>query len=253
MIDFDVISKEYVIAAYKPDKKYSIHPTILHLLEPLNGKTVLDVGCGDGCLTRDISKKAYLVHGIDISVKLLSLACRAKLHAIASNTPPFNTSYSIHDMFMPGLPTCDVICAPFVINYSKTVGELEKLILNFSSSLKHKGRIVCVVDLPKLFLSPSQIIQQKKLGAVKKVNSELRDESQIDIDLYNNNSFVCQLESRYYSPETIERIFTENGFTELSWHNPIISPEAFEIFGENFWRNYESVCELGYFTAIKTR
>ncbi|MET3108649.1 2-polyprenyl-6-hydroxyphenyl methylase/3-demethylubiquinone-9 3-methyltransferase [Oxalobacteraceae bacterium GrIS 2.11] len=48
---------------------------------PLNGKKVIDVGCGGGILTESMSKKGAIVTGIDLSEKALSVA---DLHSLES-------------------------------------------------------------------------------------------------------------------------------------------------------------------------
>lgn len=57
-------------------------------LAPLDGKVVLDVGCGGGILSDSMARKGAQVTGIDLSAKALRVA---QLHALEANTP--NVSY----------------------------------------------------------------------------------------------------------------------------------------------------------------
>ncbi len=57
-------------------------------LAPMDGKVVLDVGCGGGILSDSMARKGAQVTGIDLSTKALRVA---QLHALEANTP--NVSY----------------------------------------------------------------------------------------------------------------------------------------------------------------
>jgi ubiquinone biosynthesis O-methyltransferase len=55
---------------------------ILELVGDVNGRTVLDVGCGDGDLALDLTKGGALVTGIDASTEMIDAArSRAKQHS----------------------------------------------------------------------------------------------------------------------------------------------------------------------------
>jgi 2-polyprenyl-6-hydroxyphenyl methylase / 3-demethylubiquinone-9 3-methyltransferase len=57
-------------------------------LAPLQGKRVLDVGCGGGILSDSMARKGATVLGIDLASKALKVA---QLHALEAQTP--NVSY----------------------------------------------------------------------------------------------------------------------------------------------------------------
>jgi 2-polyprenyl-6-hydroxyphenyl methylase / 3-demethylubiquinone-9 3-methyltransferase len=57
-------------------------------LAKLQGKTVLDVGCGGGILADSMARRGATVTGIDLSTKALKVA---QLHALEAQTP--NVSY----------------------------------------------------------------------------------------------------------------------------------------------------------------
>jgi toxoflavin synthase len=233
---------QYVKTNLKADKKYSVLPTILHLLESLEEKVVVDVGCGDGFFSRAIvEKNPSWVYGIDFSREQIE---KAKLQA----HPKIN--YSIQDMFAE-LPRCDLINAPFVLNYAQSISELSALLKNFYCSLTSGGKLVTAVDLPKLFLDDEQIARKKKFGAVKKFESNLVDGSEIQIDLFGNQEHICTLWATYFSPQSLERCLRATGFEDIKWHSSIISEEGRRILGDDFWQDYSQLCELGYLTACK--
>lgn len=56
----------------------------IHSLVPLQGKSVLDVGCGGGILADAMARKGANVLGIDLATKALKVA---QLHALEAGTP----------------------------------------------------------------------------------------------------------------------------------------------------------------------
>ena len=65
---------------------HQINPLRLNWIDGLvnlNGKNVLDVGCGGGILSDSMARKGALVTGIDLSVKALRVA---QLHALEAGT-----------------------------------------------------------------------------------------------------------------------------------------------------------------------
>lgn len=76
-------------------------------LAPLDGKVVLDVGCGGGILSDSMARKGAHVTGIDLSSKALRVA---QLHALEANTP--NVSYreiSAEEMALDRPASFDVV------------------------------------------------------------------------------------------------------------------------------------------------
>jgi 2-polyprenyl-6-hydroxyphenyl methylase / 3-demethylubiquinone-9 3-methyltransferase len=70
---------------------HAINPLRLDWIDqhaPLNGKQVLDIGCGGGILADSMARRGALVLGIDLAGKALKVA---QLHALEAQTP--NVSY----------------------------------------------------------------------------------------------------------------------------------------------------------------
>jgi predicted TPR repeat methyltransferase len=54
---------------------YSARPFVMQLCEPLEGITMLDIGCGEGYVGRELLKRgASRIHGIDISSAMIEKA-----------------------------------------------------------------------------------------------------------------------------------------------------------------------------------
>ena len=72
---WDLIAADW--AKFAKTNDYRIHfliPHTLKLLGPVNGKSILDLGCGEGGYARILSKKGAVVTAIDGSEKLIEIA-----------------------------------------------------------------------------------------------------------------------------------------------------------------------------------
>lgn len=54
---------------------------VVDWLDPAAGERILDVGCGDGALTRRLAERGALVVGVDASSSMVAAACEAGLDA----------------------------------------------------------------------------------------------------------------------------------------------------------------------------
>lgn len=232
--DYNVLADVYQNTDIKPDKKYSILPTVLMLAGDLSGKIVLDLGCGSGFFTRQFVVAANRVIGIDNSSEQIE---RAKQHPIPS------IDYRLADILKEELPTADIICAPFVLGYCADVDELKNLFAKMYKSLTNGGRLVGVLDVP-------QGMDLKKYGATKILHGE-KNGSKIEIILTDGITPICTLWATYFTTETVESLLVEVGFHNIEWHTPIVSEAGLSEMPRDFWDGYIAKCELGYFTAIK--
>ncbi|SDB13621.1 Methyltransferase domain-containing protein [Pseudobutyrivibrio sp. YE44] len=118
-------------------------PCIKELLPDLNGRTVVDLGCGTGIFTFLLEKSlpSKLI-GIDLSEEMLSIA---KKKSDENNS---NAVFVLHDA-----ATCrEVIKEPVDFIFSSTtshyIGNLEQFFENVSSSLKNGGECIFSIIHP---------------------------------------------------------------------------------------------------------
>lgn len=234
--DYTELSETYRQTATKPDKQFSTLPTVLKIAGDVEGKTILDLGCGGGFFSNAFARKgAKKVFGIDNAAEQISLAKKSALE---------NTAYIVADIFEDALPTADIVLAPYVVNYATDTKELAKLFQNIYASLKKNGKLVMVVDLP-------EGRDLKKFGAVKSVLGEKVDGARIEIQLFNKDKFICTLSAVYFTPSTLEKVLYDVGFADVVWSEPIIANEGIKRFGDEFWEGYLESPELGYISAVK--
>jgi SAM-dependent methyltransferase len=237
MNDYNVLATSYRKTDAKPDKLYSILPTVLSLIGDCKNKTVVDIGCGSGFFTNAlIEHGAKKVIGLDNSNTQLEIA--------KMNSPYSDIDYQYSDMFVDKLVRSDIMVAPFVANYARTIPILEHFFRQAHASLNENGKIVLVIDLPN-----GKNLQ--RFGAIKTMSKPFVNESGIKIKLFKDEKETCILNAIYFSPETIAFSLRKAGFKNIEWHKPLISQEGMTVLGNDFWQGYLDDPELGYVSAEK--
>lgn len=225
------ILNNYKRSHLKPDKQYSILPTVISLVGNIQNKTLLDLGCGTGFFCIPFIGTAKKIYGIDNSQTQLNLAVQHP-----------SITYLLDDIFTSKLPMADIIIASFVVNYAPTIPVLKTLLEKMYRSLPYDGKIVIVIDLP-------DNRDLTRFGAKKKLLGPAKDETLLSITLLDHHKEICTLSATYFTPETIEKVLKEIGFQEITWHHPIINEQGITTLGYKFWEGYIENPELGYVTA----
>ncbi len=236
--DYDSLAVAYSKSHDKPDKKYSMGPTMMSLLSPLEGKVILDIACGDGFFTRQLAARAARVYGIDNSPEQIKRACA---------TGGANIEYILGDMRTTQLPACDGICMPFVFNCLETRAEMAALFKKFHHALSKGGMMVGIVDMPRW-----PVHDNKKFGAVKRIPSGvLAEGAPMDIELYNGDAHITTLHGVYHTRKALSFALHEAGFTPVIWHPPQVSAEGLRVMGRDFWEEYLARSDVEYVHVMK--
>jgi SAM-dependent methyltransferase len=237
MNDYEALASSYGNSNVKPDKQYSILPTVLKLVGDCEGRNMIDLGCGAGFFTLPFAQSgAAVVCGVDNSPAQIALAKRFSAHP--------NIAYRVGDIFTQHGEPVEIITAPFVANYARTVPVLRHFFELVFTSLREGGKAVFVIDLPNGR-------SLKRFGATKVFDGPVADETPIRIHLFNGDKQICTLDGVYYTPQTVEKQLLRVGFRTVTWHKPIVSEEGVNALGPEFWEGYIDDPELGYLTAEK--
>lgn len=118
-----------------------IRPSILRVLGNLQGKTLLDVGCGSGYLTSELAKTATKVVGTDFAPDFIKI-CQEKY----KNQQ--NLSFQVQDVAKEfGFPneSFDIVLCKMVLQY---VDSIDNFAHESARLLKSDGKVVVIVDHP---------------------------------------------------------------------------------------------------------
>ena len=127
---------------------FSARPFVLDMCEPLQGLNILDVGCGEGYVGRQMLKRgAKHVDGIDISDKMISNAIRIQEDENIQHST-YRTS-NILDFKVEQREEYDLILAMFLFNYLN-VEETQTVMEKVFELLKPGGRFIFSVPHPLL-------------------------------------------------------------------------------------------------------
>jgi 2-polyprenyl-3-methyl-5-hydroxy-6-metoxy-1,4-benzoquinol methylase len=164
--DYDDYADEY--AAYVawreqagPDADpFGLLLPLLDLLGDVNGRRVLDAGCGEGYLARWLAARGAHVTGIDLSARLIALA-RAK-------DPGGSIDYQVADLSQP-LPSAagrfDAAASYLVLN---DVRDFRGFAATLAASLAPGGRLALALNNPYSAVTDRHVTDYFDSGAVSR-------------------------------------------------------------------------------------
>jgi len=123
---------------------YTARPQVMAMCQPLAGKRILDLGCGEGYCSRMLRERgASDVLGVDLSPRMIELA-RA-----AEQAQPLGIRYDVCDAAKLDLDdaSVDVVLAMFLFNYLG-VEQMRETMVNVHRMLAPGGHFVFAVPHP---------------------------------------------------------------------------------------------------------
>ncbi len=217
------------ISSIDPSKKYVQYPSSLALLGNIRDKVILDIGCGDGILTRQIALKGAQVYGYDNAKKQIEIAqkeevkLRQGIKYYVSNPVDFKINLK-----------ADKVIATLVLPAAQNLQELENFFKSASNYLGVGGVFISINLNPDF--KPSKTI------AYNRRFTKLPDEK-IKIEFFENNQkFKFSILDSDFSFKEYEAAAKRAGFKKVQWKKLKISEEGIQALGKNFWEGYEDNC-----------
>jgi ubiquinone/menaquinone biosynthesis C-methylase UbiE len=137
------IAASYSLSKQLPFRLFVEQPTIFHLLGDLAGRSVLDLGCGDGIWTREIIRGgAARAVGVDLSPAMITRAKEATSGA----------SFEVGDAATLGRLSSapfDLVLGSYLLNYADTREKLLGMLETARANLKGGGKFVGFNDDPR--------------------------------------------------------------------------------------------------------
>ncbi|WP_228014590.1 class I SAM-dependent methyltransferase [Fortiea sp. LEGE XX443] len=124
---------------------FTARPFILELCEPVHELRVLDLGCGEGYCSRELSRRgAVQVHGIDISQGMIEAARLQELEEALEITYEIGCATNLKQF---GNGEIDLIVAVFLFNYL-TIDQTQECMKEVVRVLRPGGRFVFSIPHP---------------------------------------------------------------------------------------------------------
>jgi SAM-dependent methyltransferase len=122
---------------------YTARPQVMALCEPVAGKQVLDLGCGEGYCSRMLRQRGAQVLGLDVSERMIELARQAE------RAQPLGIRYDTADAVTVNLgeASVDLVVAVFLFNYL-SVEQMRQTMTNVHRMLRPGGHFVFAVPHP---------------------------------------------------------------------------------------------------------
>jgi len=197
----------------KSPHNQTIKEKLFDLVGDYSGKTILDLGCGIGVFSKDLSNKAQKVVGIDISEKCIEYA-KSKNNSdnIDYFTMDINNINLIKEKF-------DIVFSDMVFNY---IEDYDKLLLNIYELLNDNGIVV---------FSQVHPISTASLGESSWVNED--GKLKFQMDNYSNVSkryreyFEGNFELYHRRFEDLINIAIKNNFEIVELFEPYTSEKEY--------------------------
>lgn len=228
---YATIAAEYKKSKLQPWRLHLEHFTLFELIGDLQGKSVLDLACGEGFYTRRLKQRgAARVVGVDLSPPMIELA-RAE-----EARQPLGIEYIVHNASTLDLKErFDLIVAAYLLNYSRTREELLAMYQAVARSLKPGCRFVTVND--NIAQPLTSYAATKKYGVVKSIAGELKEGTPVTISLDVEGKSIA-FDNYFLSIETHEAALKAAGLRDPRWHLPRLSPEGEAEYGKDHWAEF---------------
>jgi ubiquinone/menaquinone biosynthesis C-methylase UbiE len=227
--------------------KYMINPTILDLLGDVKGKTILDVACGEGHLSRrlaELAERNIRITGVDASEKLIEIAKRR------NNSFSDCIAFQVGDASrMDQVPsnTFDIAICNMALMFIK---QYEQAVREVARALKPGGIFVFSLLHP-CFMTPGSdwiMDDAQRPGEGKRIGWKT-DNYHLGL-VSRDVMFVCDTRETYYFCRTLEdyvRTLRNNGFVLTDLREPLPPRTMMERKPE-----FEAEVKRGLFLITKT-
>lgn len=219
------------IADNNPHLHYTILTSeIINLVDNVNGKSILDAGCGDGYLSRLLTNLGGEVTGIDVSEKMISIA---KEYSISKNDKIKYLELSIQSLTALNNCSFDIVIANMVIMDSY---DMESMFSELKRVLKPGGELIFSILHPSTFQPKNpwfKAIDAQKFKLLPKIRYKYVEDV-YEIRLHPDSP----IKTFYFSRKLIDyyKLLEKLKLTIVNEIEPKISPDLL--------RDYDSVSQL---------
>jgi cyclopropane fatty-acyl-phospholipid synthase-like methyltransferase len=236
---YDQLSAEYsALIETDPAKQFVQYPEALRLLGDVEGKKILDVGCGQGAFTRILSKRGADVVGYDPSIEQIKKAKEAEAQEKLGIKYFVGDRASISSEFK-----FDKAVSVMVLMYATDRKNLQDIFTGANEALEENGSFSSITFNPNF----------KRFGEVAYNRRVVRtDDGKIRVDFIDENSNV-KMSAKFsdFSVSDYEIAAKEAGFSKIEWVKLEIAPKGKEKSDNDYWKDFDNDPPYIGFVATK--
>jgi SAM-dependent methyltransferase len=239
---YETISNEFQQARQMPVTRFLEVPSVIQAVNPIKGKSVIDLACGEGFYTR-IWKRlgADRVFGLDLAPEMIALAEQQE------KAFPLGIRYIVSDASKRyKIGRFDIATAIFLFNYASDVETLFMMIENVFINLENGGRLIAVVPNPNFVNDRKDTLPYGYF-----VEEISREPSSMRVEMTFTGDKPFSIEFTQWAKAIYEKTLSETGFGDISWSHFKVSDEGMKNLGSEFWRSTLENPKSIILTAVK--
>lgn len=232
MTQYDTIALEYQrISATVPLREAEWY-SLRQRLGDLEGRSVLDLACGDGMGTRLFKRwGAERVTGVDISPRMIALAQQRE------DAEPMGIEYRVADAAtLGGIGAFDRVAAAYLLHYAESREQLLQMARTVYDNLQ-PGQVF-VASIANPLQPPRPVVDHRKYGwSYRLLDETLREGSNLRGTLYLGANTV-EFDFYWWPWDTYEEAFRTAGFRACAIEPFLVPPGSEHEREDSFWDEY---------------
>ena len=241
---YDAIAERYRDSKWLLFRHFIERHTLMTLLGDLQGRTLLDMACGEGVYARQFKRAgAAEVTGVDISAAMVALA------EAEEAADPIGCRYVRADAaeFEPAAPV-DVVTAIYLLNYARTAEEALRFGHACFRALRPGGLLVGFNDNVRNPPRPDDVSLAKYGLERTCARHPPREGDAVRYRITNPDDRTFEFDNYYLRPATYEAAMRDAGFNDFRWVDAMLSPAE---RNDPFWDDFMALAPLTAFRATR--
>lgn len=237
--DFGKIADYADFVSTDPFRNGLHYPAVIEKIGDVEGKRILDVGCGDGFFTRMLAQKGARLVGYDISPEKIEEA--KNFDDVSNNNIQFLVATP---KTLISNQQFDVAVSVMVLPYATSSEDLKYFFESTFNVLKSEGCFVSIIFNP-LFERFGEKIGSRRF--------ERQGDNNVQVNFLNPKTGDVTFTSvlNQFTKQQYELAAKGAGFGNIQWF-PLSPTELFvEKFGEDFWKDVISSQPYSLFVVTK--